>query len=216
MQVQSQLLPIDRLWSVARAMFARMCDAVGDAAALAARSALDEEERRAIRAWLAPIAAFARKLVLIEAAALAREPELPPGRRHKPGGGRSGRTASFRLWPRPRPAPARIRSLGEPTTVAQIWRERARQALLRRLAEARANRAPAHVRLARRMEALERVIAKPAAAARRLARRLRRTPRLALELAAQRPPRSDRLDADACDDARRRAWSAAFALNDTS
>ncbi|MGH6951923.1 MAG: hypothetical protein ACREH4_13735, partial [Vitreimonas sp.] len=61
---------IPRLWTAARAMFARMCAAVGEAAAIAARRTLSAAEARAIRKWLAPLEAMARKVAIVEAIAL--------------------------------------------------------------------------------------------------------------------------------------------------
>ncbi|MGH6950583.1 MAG: hypothetical protein ACREH4_06905, partial [Vitreimonas sp.] len=61
---------VPRLWTAARAMFARMRAAIGEAASIAARAALSGEERRAVHKWLAPLEAMARKVVLIHALAL--------------------------------------------------------------------------------------------------------------------------------------------------
>jgi hypothetical protein len=59
-------------------MFARMRAAIGEAAAIAARAALSQEERRAVRSWLTPLEAMARKIVLIHALALARAGDIHP------------------------------------------------------------------------------------------------------------------------------------------
>src|SRR5688572_11361296 len=61
---------IPRLWTAARAMFARMCAVVGEAAAIAARETLSTADARAIRRWLSPLEAMARKIVIVEALAL--------------------------------------------------------------------------------------------------------------------------------------------------
>src|SRR5262245_34780509 len=103
---------IARLWTAARAMFARMRDAVGEAATIGAREAMSEKERRVSRAWLGPIVAMVRKIVLIEAIALlaSAAPLGPPASRSrvrersgaasaKPGP-KPARTTSLRLWPR--------------------------------------------------------------------------------------------------------------------
>ena len=69
------------------------------------------------------------------------------------------------------------------------------------------------VRIARRIEALERVLTKPLIAARRLARKLHTAPRLALQLAIARWPRSPHVDPDAQAAADRHAWADALAFN---
>ncbi len=192
---------LTRLWTAARAMFARLRAAVGEAAAIAAREALSVDERIAIRAWLRPLEAMVRKVVLIEAIALARAPAHGPpapsparaagGRRSAGGPNR----AAFRLWPRqPVNTGPRIRSLGPIVLVRDIFREQASLARARHMARIRALRTPIQARLAGRIAALDRIIAKPLAHVRRLARKLRVLPKLALKLACKTPPRTKLYD----------------------
>lgn len=152
-------------------------------------------ERRAARTWLRAIEALARKTVLLEALKLA--PNLAPAVKAapaaKPGAQRKRQTA-VRLWPRFRRAPGRARLLGPATSMREIWRERARRALIARLKSG--VRRPAHIRLADRIDALERLIAAPLRPALRLARKLRVQRGLAVTLAAARPPRCDHVDVD--------------------
>jgi hypothetical protein len=232
--MQSHQDTITRLWTAARAMFARLSAAVGETAAIAAREALSAAERRAIRAWLRPLEAMVRKTVLIQAIALARRgdirpPSAPPKQRGSsepahacarkrppaltlvalppppvrivklapahaaagpPPAPQRTRAASLRLWPRQRrSAGPRVRKLCD-ATVADIARSAARLALSRHLNRVRLLRAPEPKRLARRIGALERLIARPLAAARRLARRLIALPGLALKLACKPAPRT--------------------------
>lgn len=207
--------PIADLWRRARDYFARMRTALSHAA--------DQ------RAWLRPLEAMVRKIVLVEATKLAREPQkptppkLPPlvlsiyvrpapppypePRPHKP---------RFRLWPRQAPPPVRIRQLGPPLLVRDLYRERFRDAQARQLAMVRFMRANEPTRIAGRIEALERILAKPIAAVRRLARKLRSQPKFALVLAVTRWPRSAHADLDTQNLLSRECYFAALALNDTS
>lgn len=209
------LNPID-LWRRARDYFARMRAAFTDHSA-------DK------RAWLRPLEAMVRKIVLVEAAKLAREPQkptppkLPPlvlalyarpapapypePRPHKP---------RFRLWPRQAPSPVRIRSLAPPTLVRDLYRERFRDAQTRQLNMTRFMRADEATRIAGRITMLERILAKPIAAVRRLARKLRGQPKLALALAVTRWPRSAQADHDTQNHLSRECYFAALALNDSS
>ena len=173
------------LWLALRTMFTCMQKAVG--------AHLAKEELRSVRAWLGPVIAMARKVVLIEALALAREPiALTPKRaatlrRTK----RSAqRAASLRLWPAPKRGGPRIRQLGPPMLVRDIWRENARAAACERLKQARLNRAPPLVALTRRIHALARLMDDPTNAVRRLARKLRASPRIAVALGAKPMPRT--------------------------
>jgi hypothetical protein len=209
--------PIADLWRRARDYFARM------------RTALSQSADQ--RAWLRPLEAMVRKIVLLEAAKLARAPEppkpkpqkLPPlvlsiyvrpapppypePRPHKP---------RFRLWPRQAPPPVRIRSLAPPTLVRDLYRERFREAQARQLNMTRFMRADEATRVAGRITALERILAKPIAAVRRLARKLRGQPKFALRLAVTRWPRSAHADHDTQNLLSRECYFAALALNDTS
>lgn len=145
---------------------------------------LTPSEGRRFRAWLGALEALARKAVLIQAAAISptlapSRPRTAPARRSK----RTPRQPRLRLWPR-LTLRQRITALGPPVSVREIWRARRRAALVARLAAARGKRKPAHIRLADRLDALERLIAAPAAAALRLARKLVRAPALAGAIAA--------------------------------
>lgn len=189
------------LWAAARAMFVAMIGATAEPAELFKLSRLSRRETKLIRGWLNPLLAMVRKLVLIEAAALLRQPApaakpARPTQRAEPKAkaGAKPRPPSLRLWPGPERMPVRIRLLGPPTSVREIWRENRRMALTNRLKKARYNRPPVPVLLARRMQALARVLYKPRNAARRLAKRLRAAPRLALKLIARRLPRARRYD----------------------
>ncbi len=88
----------------------------------------------------------------------------------------------------------RIRDLGLPLLVRDIWRERERRALIDRLRQANPANAPAKARaLARRFEAVRRVIADPsriiAALARKLAALGKRARAFARRIAIAAPPR---------------------------
>jgi len=208
MHAQTFSDPITRLWHAARAMFARMCDAIGPAEAIQVLRRVPRADLKAMRDWLRPLEALVRQIVFIEASALVRrpngpamsmtrtirtlfkpyappEPDAPPPRQRKP---------SLRLWPKPAPPPVRIRMLGRATSVEEIYRERRRVALAARLALCRWRRGPPALRIAQRMEAVARILDKPKAAIRRLARKLTAAPRLALKLATRRTPRSPHAD----------------------
>jgi len=220
MHTQTAPDPIADLWSAARALFERMRAHIGEAEAIAALR-LDRDTLAAMRAWLRPLEALVRRIVLIEAAALARTPLAPKrqSERHaqapqaKPPRQRS---YALRLWARTPPAPARIRQLGPPLLVRDIYRERARAAQARRLNMVRFMRPPEPLRIARRIEALARVLEKPANAVRRLARKLRQLPKLAIKLAAARWPRSPHTDHAAQNIASGKSYWGAVALIDSS
>jgi hypothetical protein len=175
---------LPNLWLALRTMFTRMQSAVG--------AHIAKEELRRIRAWLAPVIAMARKVVLIEALALAREAmALAPKRAAKRQTKRSlQRTPNLRLWPKPKRTGPRIRQLGPPVLVRDIWRENARAAAAERLRLARLNRAPPLAALTRRIHALARLMDDPTNAIRRLARKLRASPKTAIALGAKRMPRT--------------------------
>jgi hypothetical protein len=223
MQSQTNSDPIAQLWTAARAMFARLASAVGEPAAIAARDAFDTKHACAVRAWLRPLEAMVRKIVLIEAMALARQPAPPPAlpmakpARAKPNRARRAYRIGFRLWPRqPISAGPRIRSLGPPMRVIDINRDRARLALAQHLNRVRCMHRPEHERLAGRVAALAHVIAKPFAAIGRLARKLRALPKLALKLACRRPPRTRLYDDPAMALTEMHAFAAARAFLDSS
>jgi len=210
--------PIAHLWQAARALFDRMRAAIGEAHDIANRR-LDRDTLAAMRAWLRPLEALVRRTVLIEASVLARTPAPP----RKATSGVAVRAApppqrkpSLRLWPRTPPPPARIRQLGPPLLVRDIYRERARAAQPRHLNMVRFMRPPEPLRIARRIEALARVLDKPANAIRRLARKLRALPKLAFKLAAALWPRSPHADIGAQNVASGQSYGGAIALNDSS
>lgn len=179
------------LWTALRAMFALMHRSIG--AALAERGWIDPRESKRIRAWLAPVVAMARKVVLIEALALARgavlAPRLPRSARIAPKQARE-RKPGIRLWPKPKRSRARIRQLGPPVLVRDIWRDQAREAQARHMANMRAMRLAPGATFARRFDALARLIREPQRAIRALARKLRIDRKFALVLAAKRTPRT--------------------------
>ena len=195
--------PIASLWQAARAFFERLRAAIGEAQTIARQRHLDPDALAQMRAWLRPLEAMVRKIVLLQAMRLARTPEPPRPQQAKrpplvhyapqpqaPYPQPRERNARFRLWPRRKPHPARIRQLGPPLLVRDIYRERFREAQADRLNMVRFMRAPEPQRIAGRIAALARVIAKPARAIRLLARKLRASPRFAYTLAAARWPRS--------------------------
>jgi hypothetical protein len=83
-----------------------------------------------------------------------------------------------------------------------------RAALIARLAQAQ--RKPAHLRLADRLEALQRFLDAPTRAIRRFARKLRQAPRIALALVAQRTPASPYLAPEIVRDCEGLSYNAAF------
>ena len=187
-------------WTAARAMFERMRRAIGEAAALADRAWIGPKEAREVRSWLNPLIALVRRLVLIEAIALAKSAILDRAssdaqcQRHAKAGlkARGPRTPSLRLWPRIKHTGPRIRQLGSPVLVRDIWRDNARAAAARHLQRVRFMRPPPSVQLARRIEALTRILDRPLSAAHRLARKLRAIPKFALKLIARKLPRTRR------------------------
>ena len=186
-------------WTAARAMFERMARAVGDAAALADRAWIGPKEQSELRSWINPLIAVVRKLILIEAIAIARAPafkmrtaDLPVRPRGRAALSARTHTHALRLWPQTKPTGPRIRQLGPPLLVRDIWRDNARAATARHLQKVRFMRPPPGVQLARRVEALTRILDRPLNAARRLARKLRAIPKLALKLIARKLPRTRR------------------------
>ncbi|HYD71798.1 MAG TPA: hypothetical protein VEF55_01575, partial [Candidatus Binatia bacterium] len=159
-----QPLTQQSFWTAARAMFARMARAVGEAAALADRAWIGPKEKREIRSWLHPLIAVVRRLVLLEAIALAKSAPLDRAssdahrQRHANGGlkARDPRTPSIRLWPQSKRTGPRVRQLGPPILVRDIWRDNARAAAAYHLKKVRFMRPPPGVQLARRIEALAR------------------------------------------------------------
>jgi hypothetical protein len=205
---------LSRLWSHAREVLTRL------RATLMPLDTLDKKERRALSQWLAALESFARRIVLLEAyAVLDREPSGSHSHRRITAGlkARSPRTSKrapcLRLWPSPKHTGPRIRLLGPPTSVREIWRDQHRAGLIASLAIARTRRRPPHKRLADRIDALESLISAPRRAARRLAHKLAQTPKLALKLACAITRPGPHLDETLLHQAHNAVWPGARALN---
>jgi hypothetical protein len=174
---------LSRLWSNAREALTRL------RASLLPLDTLDRKERRDLRRWIAALEAFVRRIVLLEALSLdvSRLEREPPGsharREARAPTSKRKRPPRLRLWPQPKRTGPRIRQLGPPVLVRDIWREQRRAALIARLAAARGQRRKPYIILAARIDALDSILAAPMRAARRLARKLAQLPRLALKLA---------------------------------
>jgi hypothetical protein len=210
--------PLASLWFHATNALSRL------RAALMPLDTLLAKELRDLRTSLRALEAFCRRLALTEALPLARLDRGPPGphsQRHANAGLKarapSKSQPSLRLWPRPKPMRARIRLLGPPTSLREIWREQKRAALVAQLKRARAHRKPAHLRIADRIDALQRFLDAPRAAIRRLARKLRLIPKLAFHIAvkltALRAPSSPFLADDRVHESGALCWAA---VNDSS
>jgi hypothetical protein len=181
----SASLATDPLWSRARTSFSRALAVCGEPAAIAAISCLTRKLRAHIVRWIAPLENIVRKLLLVEAAQLlgprtsssARAPQgalVPKPCAQTPAIDRAAPhtwSATFALAPPADPhlvpehqAP-RIRSLApDPPFVAVSTAHERRPAMHHPF--------DAAYRLARRVEALRRVLADPSPHARRLARLL--------------------------------------------
>jgi hypothetical protein len=195
--------PIAALWREARSWLADALCAFGEPVEIAC--SLAREARAALKRRLLRIETLLMKLLLIEASRVRAKASLASRRRPlraqaRAGAGGAAPVAAaedparpetwrvrFRLGIPPDPKPParprdtggpRIRDLGRPLLVRDIWREQSRRQLCARLhpepdAEAAQARAAAKSRkLARRLEALRRVLANPRAAVAALARRL--------------------------------------------
>lgn len=206
--------PLARLWTHVTSALSRLRASIPPLDVLIAR------ERRDLRASLRALEAFCRRLAITEA--------LKPGDTHATPALRSRptpranacaspskrkRQPALRLWPRPRPLPVRITMLGPATSMRELWRDQKRAALIARLAEARRRRKPAHIKLADRIDALQRFLDAPRAAIRRLAQKLTRTPKLGFTIAARRAPPSPFLAPEEVDASQTLCWAA---LADTS
>jgi hypothetical protein len=182
---------LSRLWLNAREVLTRLRSSIGRL------DVLDRKESRDLRSWIAGIEAYVRRIVLLEALHLDRldrgssDPHVLGANKNARLKTRGPRKPRLRLWPRPKRTGPRIRQLGPPVLVRDVWREQRRAALIARLAAARTRRRAPHVILADRIDALDAILAAPMRAARRLARKLAKLPRLALKLAftATRPVR---------------------------
>jgi hypothetical protein len=199
--------PLARLWTHVTDALSRLRASIGLLHTLIAR------ERRELRASLRALETFCRRLAIVEAlklGATARAARNPNAKRAR---GSRKRRPCLRLWPRTRPAPVRVTMLGRATSMREIWRAQKRAALLARLARARLHRKPAHLRLADRIDALQHFLDAPTRALRRLARKLRRTPKVGFAIAARRAPSSPLLAPEEADTCERLCWAA---LTDSS
>ncbi len=205
---------LSRLWSHAREVFARL------RATLMPLDTLDKKERRALSQWLAALEAFARRIVLIEALSFLDRGSSDPHAQRSTNAGlkargprTSKRSPRLRLWPKPNRTGPRIRLLGPPTSVAEIWRDQRRDALIARLKAARGKRRQPHIILADRIDALESILAAPLRAARRLARKLAQMPKLALTFAMIPIRPGPALDDALLHEAHNAVWPGARKLN---
>jgi hypothetical protein len=190
--------PIARLWQIARAWLIAAMHAFGDPVAVAAT--FSPFARQALARRLRALETFALKLLLVEAARLA-----PPGRQRAAASTVAARRADIAGGkPAPQPDPARpetwrvrfeLRIPGD-TPVAPHT-SAAPESQQRSAPRAPAVRDPARERakaekLARRLEALRRVVADPLSRARRLKRKLMalgaRAYDAAMRIAVRRPP----------------------------
>lgn len=176
--------PLACLWSHAQAALAALC------ASLAPLTALSAAERRSLRGLLRGLEGFCRRLALTEALALVREgwPSATRGTTRAARRARQQRRPALRLWPRVGRVHVRVRVLGPATSVHEIQTARRHAALAAQLAAVRERRKLPHVRLADRLDALQRFLGAPLRAIRGLARKLRRAPKLAVQIAARRTP----------------------------
>jgi hypothetical protein len=236
------------LWTRVRAMFARAVAALGDAAAIAALDILPRPLRRQIVAWLCPLEHIVRKLLLAEAAQLRCSPGWSAGLRPAFAQVPQTRSAALRAAcaaGAARSKPSRVFDPSRPHT----WPARFAFALPRdplAVPDARApriralwgptppppppptrspratNETDAPFRLARRFEALRRVLENPRPHAERLARVLTRAvhrfPEIVQRcvLAPARTGDYDREDPQLGVDATTHAWPAPEAFKDTS
>ncbi len=127
------------------------------------------------------------------------------------------RAPSLRLWPRAASVGPRVRDVGPNLLVREVRRDTARLAAAR----IRTCRRSEPERLARRVDALSRVLDSPLPAARRLARELAVRPNLAIRLAARRAPRTRHYNEPECAMAHDHALNRAYdwtmrPLRDTS
>lgn len=196
-----------RLWAHAHQALTALC------ASLLPLDTLGAGEQRRLRAWLRALEGFCRRLALAEALTMARSatPTAPGApARTTTHATRAPRPSALRLWPKPKRAAPRIRLLGPATSVREIQQAQRRAILIARLAVARTRRKPPHVRLADRIEALQRFLDAPAAAVRRFARKLSRTPRIARAVIARRTPASPFLATEYVSECDRLSYAAAL------
>jgi hypothetical protein len=207
--------PTSELWRAARAMFVRMCFVMGTAADIMALGLCKDQIPR-LNHWISALESFVRKVLVMEVDRLTLMPpkkrklsakpkeQTPPpveNKKRKP-------SYAFKLWPKPKQHPARITLLGAPTSAREARREYYRSILLARLKTPQ-QRAPAHKRYARRILALQHLLKRPRRAILRLARKLKRFPRLAVKLAIGRPWDSPHVPPDICAKAAHGSYNAA-------
>ena len=201
------IAPVSAIWTNARATFARL------------------RANISVAQWLYALEALVRKLVFLEALALAPTgAPIPPARmpfhlQHlapdPPPRGPTQRGYAFRLWPRAKPHPARMRLLGRASSTAEHNAQAARQAQLDRMQQARTKRASRAQTLLRRLSALRQVLDKPLPYAQRLARKLKRSSKkFLMTYALKRPPRSPYIEAQVQADTEKHCWAAARAKLD--
>lgn len=199
-------------------MLAELIYMVG-AATSACLHQLTRRERRSAREWLDALERMVRNLLLIEVRALGLPPLGSPARSPASPSAQAPRAPAprppaFILVPesaRTRPHPARIRRLGPPFLVSDLWRDAAHARLIAALRSA--PRPAPHAHLVNRIAALARVIAEPLPAIRRLARLLRARLALASAIAIARGKIPYTFHGDANHAANIRALNAALALN---
>jgi hypothetical protein len=197
---------ITRLWSSFRDALTRL------RATLQPLHTQTRKERADLRRALAQLEDFVRRVVLLEAMTLRPGfSDREPSGSHPRWKTRGPRKPTLRLWPRQKRGAPRIRQLGPPTLVRDIWRDQHRAALIARLKTAR--RRPITTRLADRIDALENILAAPLRAAKRLARKLARLPLLALKLVMARLTAARGIDPALYGELQDTLFPPAFALN---
>lgn len=207
------------LWTSARIMLRELFFIVGAATAERLLQ-LTRRDRKCAREWLAALEVMVRKVLLIEASTLVRALEAPapsPAKRHAPRStnARAPRPPVFALIPAsavPPKHPSRVRLLGPPSLVSEIWRDAARARLIALLRNAPPP-AP-QARLINRISALARVIAEPSAAIRRLARVLHKRVSISIAIAFEYATIPFTFHGDA-NRAHHRALDTLMALNST-
>jgi hypothetical protein len=189
--------PLTNLWKIARKWLAEAIAAFGPPEAIA--QMLARWARRAVELRLRALETLLMQLLLIEAAKFESQrgpgapAALPRGETEDARPAPAADPARAETWrvrfmlcippdPETRPDPnrgPRIRSLGQPFLVRDIFAERAKQAMLARMARMRAVRGATHEReraraekLARRFEALRRALEDPSPRIRQLKRKL--------------------------------------------
>jgi hypothetical protein len=176
-------------------MFARALGDLAGPAAVAAIGALTPALRRRIAGWIAPLEHIVRKLLFVEAMLLVRENQVPPRARRRAASHNRRQRVRDDADPA-RPGEWRVRfalsAPRDPHLVSEANAPRIRfldepfAAPLRQAKpsiEPRVRETPAALLLARRFEALRRVLDDPMPHARRLARLLARLKRRRVDIA---------------------------------